>query len=175
MNIYVKYFCLLFTAFFSLDSFAYESYLFPLTTQINLADLYDYTVNVELSDVFIVLDYNDKKEIFNNGFFRSYVETNIPMSSGDSFTYSYNISEFTSKCVVHDSGDVLYNDFVDLYIDKIHYDDVTNIPDFLFDNDVNTGYKNSTNKFELVTNQNIASDRPLNCNGRITFNVELRL
>ncbi|MFA0425559.1 hypothetical protein AB4562_26690, partial [Vibrio sp. 10N.222.54.A1] len=69
----------------------------------------------------------------------------------------------------------MYDDFVDLYIDRKHYSDILDIPNFEFNNIKNTEYENSTNEFELVTNKNIPSDEPLDCNGRITFNVELQL
>lgn len=175
MNININYFFLLSLVTFSFNSFGYESYLFPVKTQINRANLYDYSINMELSDDFIVLKYDSENETFLNGRFFTYVRTNIPTSSGDSFEYSYNISEFTSKCVFNDSGDTLYDDFVDLYIDKKHYPDIGNIPNFEFDNLKVTGYENSTNEFELVTNKKIPSDEPLYCNGLITFNVELKL
>ncbi|WP_299141291.1 hypothetical protein [uncultured Vibrio sp.] len=175
MNIYINYFFLLLLVIFSFNSFGYESYSFPVNTQINRANLYDYSINVGLSDEFVALKYDSENETFLNGRFFSYVRTNIPTESGDSFKYGYNISEFTSQCVFNDSGDTLYNEFVDLYIDKIHYTNISNIPGFEFNNLNNTGFENSTNEFELVTNKNIPSDEPLECNGRITFNVELQL
>ncbi|ANP77847.1 hypothetical protein A134_15745 [Vibrio crassostreae 9CS106] len=175
MNIYINYFFLLLLVIFSFNSFGYESYSFPVNTKINRANLYDYSINVDLSDEFIALKYDGENETFLNGRFYSYIRTNIPTSSGDSFEYSYNISEFTSKCVFNDSGETMYDDFVDLYIDRKHYSDISDIPNFEFNNIKNTEYENSTNEFELVTNKNIPSDEPLDCNGRITFNVELQL
>lgn len=175
MNIYINYFFLLSLVFLSFNSFSYESYLFPVSTKINRANLYDYSINVELSNEFIVLQYDGENEKFHNGMFLSYVRTNIPTNSGDSFEYGYNISNLNSKCVKKNSGDVLYNEFIDLYIDKTYYPDIEDIPKFEFNNINNTGYENSTNEFELVTNKNIPSDEPLDCNGSITFNVELQL
>ncbi|WP_394141848.1 hypothetical protein [Vibrio chagasii] len=175
MSIYINYLVLLLLSVLSFNSFGYESYLFPVSTKINRSNLYDYSINVKLSDDFIVLKYDSENEVFQNGRFLSYVRTNIPTSSVDSFEYKYNISEFNSKCVFNDSGDVYNNGFLDLYIDKIYYPDIGDIPNFEFNNINNTGYENSTNEFELVTNKKIPSDEPLNCNGIITFNVELQL
>lgn len=161
---------------FSFNSFGYESHLFPVSTQINRANLYDYSINVELSDEFIVLKYDSENKTFHNGRFLSYVRTNIPTNSPDSFEYAYNISYFKSQCVTNESDDILYSEFIDLYIDKAYYPIPIDTHNFSFNNlNNNTGYENSINEFELVTNKKILSDLPLYCNGSITFNVGLQL
>ncbi|CAH7046282.1 conserved hypothetical protein [Vibrio chagasii] len=175
MNLNVNCFSLYLLILFSCKSFGSESYLFPVSTQINRANLYDYSINVSLSNEYIVLQYDDDKELFYDGSFLSYVTTTIPTTSGDSFEYNYRISDFNSSCSENGSGTVVINDFVDLYIDKVHYPDIENIPNFEFDADNNSGFERATNEFLLVTNQTIPSDEPLSCNGNITFNVELKL
>ena len=175
MNININCFFLCLLNFFSCSSSGSESYLFPVSTQINRANLYDYSVNVRLSKEYIVLQYDDESKSFYDGFFFSYVTTTIPTNSGDSFEYSYNVSDFSSSCETNENGTVIINDFIDLYIDHVHYPDVNNLPNFLFDTEDITGFERASNEFSLVTNQEIPSDEPLICNGNITFNVELQL
>ena len=175
MNINVNGFSLYLLILFSCKSFGSESYLFPVSTQINRANLYDYSINVRLSKEYIVLQYDGESKLFHDGIFLSYVTTTIPTDSGDSFEYSYKISDFSSSCVANENGTVIINDFVGLYIDKVHYPDIDNIPNFEFYSDNNSGFERATNEFLLVTNQTIPSDEPLSCNGNITFNVELTL
>lgn len=160
---------------FSFDGFGSESYVFSVSTQINRANLYDYSINVRLSNEYIVLQYDDDNELFYDGSFFSYLSTTIPTNLGDSFEYSYRISNFESSCSENGSGTIVVNDFVDLYIDKVHYLDLSDIPDFEFDSDNTSGFERATNEFLLVTNQTIPSDEPLSCNGNVTFNVELKL
>ncbi|EHV5551066.1 hypothetical protein K0W38_002249 [Vibrio vulnificus] len=175
MNINVNCFSLYFLILFSCKSVGSESYLFPVSTQINRANLYEYSINVRLSKENIVLQYNNDNKSFYDGGVLSYVTTTIPTTSGDSFKYSYRVSDFNSSCAERGSGTVVINDFIDLYIDKLHYPDIANIPDFEFDADNNSGFERAINEFLLVTNQTIPSDVPLICNGNITFNVELKL
>lgn len=175
MNGNINFFFLLSFFVISCNSFAAQSNLFPVSTQINRANLYDYSINVRLSKEYIALQYDDEAKSFYDGVFLSYVTTTIPTSSGDLFEYSYNISDFSSSCETNGNGTVIINDFVDLYIDHVHYPDVNNISNFSFDTENITGFERATNQFSLVTNQEIPSDEPLSCNGRITFNVELQL
>lgn len=155
--------------------FGAQSYLFPLSTTINKANLYDYSIFLQLSTDSIVLEYDGRNKRFYDGWFLSYVTTTIPTTSGDSFEYNYRISDFNSSCSENGSGTVVINDFVDLYIDKVHYPDIGNIPDFEFYSDNTSGFERATNEFLLATNQTISSDELLSCNGNITFNVELKL
>ncbi len=161
--------------FLSKNSHAVESYSFPLSTEINRANLYDYSISLELSKSFIALNYDKKNERFHNGEFISYVRTTIPKNSGDTFEYKYNVTEFTSSCVKTSTDTVTIDNFADLYIDNVHYPDIGDIPSFAFTNSLDLDFENSLNNFSLVTNQIIPSDEPLNCNGSITFNVELKL
>ncbi|WP_146490938.1 hypothetical protein [Vibrio sp. T20] len=175
MNVNINFLFLCSSIIFSHYAYSTESYLFPLSTQINRANLYEYSISVRLSKEHIVLQYDDDNESFHDGLFLSYVTTTIPINSGDSFEYSYNISEFSSSCEINGTGLVIVNDFIDLYIDGVNYHDVNNISNFIFDPDNSTGFKRATNEFSLVTNQNISNDQPLICNGNITFNMELEL
>ncbi|MCK8083997.1 hypothetical protein [Vibrio sp. 1CM8B] len=165
--------CLL--VIFSHYAFSAESHLFPLSTQINRANLYEYSISVRLSKEHIVLQYDDDNESFHDGLFLSYVTTTIPINLGESFEYSYNISEFSSSCEINGTGSVIVNDFIDLYIDGVNYQDVNDIKKFSFDADNSTEFERATNVFSLVTNQNISNVQPLTCNGNVTFNMELKL
>ncbi|CAH6781513.1 conserved hypothetical protein [Vibrio chagasii] len=177
MSININFIFLFAFVFISRNSFCSESYIFPISTMIEKSNLYDYSIGVTLSKDFIVLRYDGENEIFETGSFVSYISTTIPVSSGESFQYSYIVSDFNSSCEesTNTGGESIINDFVDLYIDGVHYPDLENIPSFDFLDQITNDYKKSENKFSLITNQKIPNDKPLFCNGNITFNVELQL